>query len=59
MGFSPDGDGIEERTLKQGPGQPASVETREFTDVVVSGNWFDVPVFGDWDAFFHPTPDED
>lgn len=58
MTFGVDGYGKEERVTKRGFGEPADVETREFRDVDVSANWFDIPAFGDWDRFFHPEPRE-
>lgn len=50
--FRPDGSGVEERTIQRGFPEPREVETREFRDVDVSANWFDVPVFGQWEDFF-------
>ncbi|GAA1847094.1 hypothetical protein ACFQZV_09045 [Microbacterium koreense] len=54
MDFRTDGYAKEEQVTNRGFGQPADVETREFQDVDVSANWFDIPAFGEWDAFFHP-----
>ena len=57
MNFRPDGHGTERRTIKHGFGTPPDVEVREFRDVDVSINWFEIPAFGEWGPFFHPTPD--
>ncbi len=57
MVFGVDGYGKEEQVTKRGFGEPADVETREFRDVDVSANWFEIPEFGDWDDFFHPDRD--
>ncbi|MGO1839856.1 MAG: hypothetical protein ACTH2J_07495 [Candidatus Microbacterium stercoravium] len=46
---------VREDTIQRGPvGEPDAVTTREFEGVDVSANWFDIPEFGDWEAFFHP-----
>lgn len=58
MTFAPDGYAKEDRVTKKGFNQPDEVETREFRDVDVSANWFEIPAFGDWDAFFHPDCDK-
>jgi hypothetical protein len=58
MEFRPDGYAKEDRVTRRGAGQPSEVETREFRDVDMSANWFPIPEFGDWDAFFHPEPAE-
>lgn len=57
MVFGVDGYGKEEQVIKRGFGEPSDVETREFRDVDVSANWFEIPEFGDWAAFFHPGGD--
>ena len=54
MEFRADGYAREDRSTRHGAGRPSDVETREFRDVDVSANWFPVPDFGEWDAFFHP-----
>ncbi|WP_314649328.1 hypothetical protein [uncultured Microbacterium sp.] len=54
MTFTPQGYAKEDRVTKNGFGEPDTVETREFRDVDVSANWFEIPEFGDWDDFFHP-----
>lgn len=54
--FRPDGYAKRERVISHGFNQPSEVETREFRDVDVSANWFQIPEFGDWDALFHPDP---
>lgn len=59
MEFRPDGYAKEERVTRRGFGEPSQVETREFRDVDVSANWFQIPEFGDWDAFFRPEPEPD
>ncbi len=56
MEFRADGYAKEDRVTRRGFGEPSDVETREFRDVDVSANWFRIPEFGDWDAFFHPEP---
>lgn len=58
MEFRPDGYAKEDQVTRHGFGEPSDVETREFRGVDVSANWFSIPEFGDWDAFFHPTPDD-
>jgi len=46
---------VKEDTTQRGAfGEPDDVTTREFEGVDVSANWFDIPEFGDWEAFFHP-----
>ncbi|MFT3797988.1 hypothetical protein [Microbacterium sp.] len=57
MDFRPDGYAKEDQVIHHGFGQPSEVETREFRNVDVSANWFAIPEFGDWDAFFHPEPE--
>jgi hypothetical protein len=59
MEFRPDGYAKEDRVTRRGFGEPHDVETREFRDVDVSANWFPIPEFGDWDAFFQPEPDSE
>lgn len=56
MRFEPDGYAKEERVVRHGFGKPSDVETLESRGVDVSANWFAIPEFGDWDAFFHPDP---
>lgn len=56
MDFRQDGTAVETRTTKRGFGEPSDVEEREFANVDVSANWFDIPQFGDWEPFFNPTP---
>ncbi|MFT3797985.1 hypothetical protein [Microbacterium sp.] len=57
MEFRPDGYAKEDQVTRRGFGQPSDVETREFRNVDVSANWFAIPEFGDWEAFFHPEPE--
>ncbi|MFT4214741.1 MAG: hypothetical protein QM622_08195 [Microbacterium sp.] len=57
MDFRPDGYAKEDQITRHGFGQPSEVETREFRNVDVTANWFRIPEFGDWDAFFHPEPE--
>lgn len=46
---------VKEDTNQRAPmGEADAVTTREFEEVDVSVNWFDIPEFGDWEAFFHP-----
>ncbi len=56
MEFRADGYAKQDRVISHGFNQPSEVETREFRDVDVSANWFQIPEFGDWDALFHPDP---
>lgn len=56
MQFRPDGYAKEDRVTRRGFNEPDAVETREFQNVDVSANWFHVPEFGDWGAFFQPEP---
>lgn len=58
MQFRPDGYAKEDRVTRRGFNEPDAVETREFQNVDAAANWFEVPEFGDWDAFFHPEPEE-
>ncbi|MCW4459973.1 hypothetical protein [Microbacterium sp. MPKO10] len=48
-----------DESVRGGFGNPDEVTTREFENVDVSANWFDIPEFGDWEAFFHPEGDEE
>ena len=54
ISFRPDGYAKEEKVTKHGFGEPSDVELSEFQNVDVSANWFTIPEFGDWTAFFHP-----
>lgn len=56
MSFRPDGYAKKEVVTDNGFNRPSEVETREFRDVDVSANRFQIPEFGNWDALFHPDP---
>lgn len=58
MEFRPDGYAKKDRVKANGFDRPSDVETREFRGVDVSANWFQIPEFGNWDAFFYPDPKE-
>lgn len=54
ISFRPDGYAKEEKVTKHGFNEPSDVELSEYQNVDVSANWFTIPDFGDWAAFFQP-----